>query len=132
MVSDRNRRIQDRAYEIWEAGGRQEGTADRNWEQAAREIEAAEAGKAAPKTATNGAGKRDAGKSDTGQNGAGKKTKPEAQSTSSAPPGTGGSLGSEPVAAASDKSKKAGKKAESGKKGGKGKGGGSAKPSARP
>lgn len=38
MVSDRNRRIQDRAYEIWVEGGRQDGTSDRNWAQAEQEI----------------------------------------------------------------------------------------------
>lgn len=38
MVSDRNRRIQDRAYEIWVEGGRQDGTSDRNWAQAEQEV----------------------------------------------------------------------------------------------
>ena len=38
MVSDRNRKIQDRAYEIWVEGGRQDGTSDHNWAQAEHEI----------------------------------------------------------------------------------------------
>jgi hypothetical protein len=38
MESERDRRIRERAYELWVAGGRQEGGAEQDWERAEREI----------------------------------------------------------------------------------------------
>ena len=38
-VSDRDRRVQDRAYEIWEQEGRPSGREQEHWERAERETE---------------------------------------------------------------------------------------------
>jgi len=43
MALDREARIRARAHEIWEQEGRPAGEAKRHWDQATREIDAAEA-----------------------------------------------------------------------------------------
>src|SRR5689334_12089519 len=48
MADDRDQRIRDRAYQIWEREGRPEGRHDEHWRRAAEEIEA----EARPKAAT--------------------------------------------------------------------------------
>lgn len=63
MPTERNRKVRERAYGLWVAGGHQEGKSDEHWAQAEREIDAEEtpvrtaaagktAGKAGPVTKT--------------------------------------------------------------------------------
>lgn len=49
MTPDREEKIRQRAYELWEAEGRPDGKQQEHWERAAREIEAEEAGESASK-----------------------------------------------------------------------------------
>jgi hypothetical protein len=42
-MTDRERRIRERAYLIWEHEGQPEGQADRHWQEAERELDALEA-----------------------------------------------------------------------------------------
>ncbi len=44
MSPDREEKIRQRAYELWEAEGRPEGRQAEHWQRAAREIEAEEGG----------------------------------------------------------------------------------------
>jgi hypothetical protein len=49
--SDRDARIRDRAYQIWDREGRPHGHEEAHWQQATREIEAEETGPAGSKKA---------------------------------------------------------------------------------
>lgn len=44
MTPEREEKIRQRAYQIWEAEGRPDGKQDEHWQRAAREIEAEEPG----------------------------------------------------------------------------------------
>ena len=39
-MADREQRVRQRAYELWQAEGRPEGRAEQHWEQACRELDA--------------------------------------------------------------------------------------------
>ncbi len=47
MADDRQERIRQRAYAIWEREGRRDGDHERHWHMAAGEIDAEDAGRAA-------------------------------------------------------------------------------------
>lgn len=38
MASERDRKIRERAYELWEQGGRQDGSSEAHWHQAVTEF----------------------------------------------------------------------------------------------
>ena len=42
MPTERNRKVRERAYGLWVAGGHQDGRSDEHWAQAEREIDAEE------------------------------------------------------------------------------------------
>ncbi len=52
MENDRHSKIRQRAYEIWDREGRQNGRADEHWLQAEREVAAQAAAQAAPAAET--------------------------------------------------------------------------------
>lgn len=52
MTEDREQRIQERAYAIWEAEGRPEGREREHWQQAQHEVTASQASPAADSSPT--------------------------------------------------------------------------------
>lgn len=59
-MSDKEHKIRARAYELWEREGRGHGSHERHWSEAARQIEAEEAGAAAKPAARKSAAKKPA------------------------------------------------------------------------